>query len=96
MFLLKKLATKLPKCFDINEHGINLRPSKQPFFKLIYSLKPVKLRILKIFIEINLANGFIYLFKSLVRTFILFVQKPDSNCYIYINYYGYNNFINKN
>lgn len=33
----KQFAAVLLKCLDINEHAINLEPSKQLLYKLIYS-----------------------------------------------------------
>ena len=50
---------KLLENTKINEYIIKLEKSKQPPFKLIYSLKLIKLEILKTYIKINLANGFI-------------------------------------
>lgn len=55
----KKLATILFKQFDINKYVINLEPSKQLLYRPSYSLKLVKLEILKTYIITNLANSFI-------------------------------------
>ena len=44
----------------MNEHAIKLEEGKQPLFGPIYSLGPVKLETLKTYIDINLANGFIW------------------------------------
>ena len=79
--LSKKSAKMLPEQTDINEHNIKLEKTKQPPYELIYNLGPVELEILKIYIEINLANGFIrpsklpinaliFFFKSLIVVFI--------------------------
>ena len=43
----------------MNDHAIKLKEDKQPLFSPIYSLKPVELETLKIYIKINLANDFI-------------------------------------
>ena len=43
----------------MNEYAIEFKESKQPLFRPIYSLGLVKLETLKIYIKINLANGFI-------------------------------------
>ena len=43
----------------INEHIIKLKENKQLLFGLIYSLGPIKLKTLKIYIKTNLINGFI-------------------------------------
>lgn len=55
----------------------NLEKSKQPSYEPIYSLGLIKLKILKIYIEANLANNFIHLFKSPASTPILFDEKPN-------------------
>lgn len=54
----------------INNYDIKLKEDKLPPFGLIYILKPVKLETLKSYIEINIANGFILLFKFLVKALI--------------------------
>ena len=41
----------------INDHAIKLEEDKQLSFGLIYSLGPIKLKTLKIYIKINLANS---------------------------------------
>ena len=58
VFLVKN-ATKLPKNIRMNKHVIKLKEIKQPFFRPIYSLGPIELKTLKIYIKINLANSFI-------------------------------------
>lgn len=45
-----KLAVKLPKHIKINNYAIYLGDSKPPLYQPIYSLKPVELKILKIYI----------------------------------------------
>ena len=57
------LAFKLPKHIGINNDTIKLVNSQQPPYGLIYSLEPIELEILKAYIETNLANRFIRLFK---------------------------------
>ena len=56
-------AVELLENIRMNEHSIKLKGDKQPPFKPIYSLGPVEFETLKTYIEINLANGFIELFK---------------------------------
>lgn len=73
MFLKKKTAMKLSKCFDINENLIDLKLNKQLFYNLTYILEQVILTILKIYIETNLDNSFICFFKFLAKVPILFV-----------------------
>lgn len=71
--ILKKSDAKLSKCFNINKYIINLKLDKQLFYGSIYSLVTIGLKILKIYININLANNIIYFFKSFIRISILFV-----------------------
>ena len=58
IFLAKNIV-KFLKNFEINKYAIELKKNKQLSFGLIYSLKPIKLEILKTYILINLANSFI-------------------------------------
>lgn len=68
----KKNSTKFLEYIRINDYFIKLKKDKQLFFRPIYSLKPVELKILKIYIKINLVNNFIQLFKFFSRVFIFF------------------------
>lgn len=67
------LITKLLKYSGINDLIINLIDSKWLLYKPIYSLKSVELEILKMYIEINLINGFIKCSKSPTNTLIFFI-----------------------
>ena len=87
---------EFPKNTGMNEHAIKLEKSKQLFFGLIYSLSPVELKTLKIYIKTNLANGFIRLSMSPVGALILFNQKPDGSLRFCVDYYGLNNITIKN
>ena len=87
---------KLPKNTGINEYAIKLIKGKQLLFELIYSLGPIKLKTLKIYIKINLANGFIQSSKSPARAPILFDRKPDRSLRLYVDYWGLNNLTIKN
>lgn len=78
--------TKLVKYTGINDYPIDLVKGQQLLYKPIYSLKLVKLEILKIYIEINLANGFIQPFKSSIGTLIFFIQKPNSSFWLCVYY----------
>ena len=80
----------------INDHSIKLKKDKQSSFSLIYSLGPVKLEILKTYIEINLTNSFIRLSKSLAPAFILFDWKPNRSFCLCIDYQSLNNITIKN
>ena len=74
-----KLAAELPKHTKINDHTIELVDYRQLLYEPIYSLDPVELEMLKVYIENNLVNGFIKSFKSPAKVLILFDKKPDSN-----------------
>ena len=70
----------------MNEHAIELKKGKQPPFEPIYSLGPVELETLKIYIKTNLVNGFIRPFKFPAGAPIFFDQKPDRSFCLCINY----------
>lgn len=53
------LAIELLENTGINMHAIELKEGKQPFYKPIYSLGLLELKILKIYIETHLKIGFI-------------------------------------
>ena len=55
----KKLAEVLSERIGIHKQAIQLEDGKQPPYRPIYSLSLVELKTLKIYIETNLANGFI-------------------------------------
>ena len=58
IFLVKNIA-KFLKYIKIMNFIIKLKKSNQLFFDPIYSLKLLKLKILKIYIKINFINNFI-------------------------------------
>ena len=58
IFLAKNIA-ELSKYIKMNNYDIKLQKSKQPIFGPIYSLRLIKLEMLKIYIKTNLANNFI-------------------------------------
>ena len=89
-------AVELSENIEMNEHAIELEEGKQLFFGPIYSLGPVELEILKTYIETNLANGFIYFFKSPAGASILFNRKPDGSLRFCEDYWDLNNIIIKN
>ena len=86
----------MPKNTGINKHAIKLPEGKQLLYKPIYSLGPVELEILKIYIEIYLKTGFIWPLKSSVNASILFDEKLDSTFQLCIDYWDFNNLIIKN
>lgn len=89
-------AAKLSAHTRINDHVINLVDSQQPPYSSIYSLGLVKLETLKIYIETNLASGFIQPSKSSAGAPILFVWKLDGNLRLCVNYQDLNNLTIKN
>ena len=74
VFSVENLA-KLPENTKINKHAIKLKKIKKLLFGPIYSLKPIELETLKIYIKTNLASSFIRPFKFLAEAFILFDKK---------------------
>ena len=91
-----KNTAELPKTTGMNEHAIKLEKNKQLFFEPIYSLAPVELEILKIYIKTYLVNGFIQPSKSPAGAPILFNRKLDRNFHFCVDYQGLNNIIIKN
>ena len=61
---LKEKALILSEATELNQHAIKLQKGQQPPYGPIYSLGLVELKMLKTYIEINLANGFIRPSKS--------------------------------
>lgn len=53
------LAMELPENTGINEHAMKLQEGKQPPYRLIYSLAPVEVETLKIYIKTHLKTRFI-------------------------------------
>ena len=81
---------------EMIKYAIKIEEGKQLPFGPIYSLGPIELEILKIYIKINLANGFIRPSKSPIGAPILFDRKPDGSFYLYVDYRGFNNITIKN
>ena len=71
VFLIKYIQ-KLLKYINKNNYIIKLKKAKYLLFKLIYSLKLVKLETLKIYIKINWINRLIKSFKSFAKIINLF------------------------
>ena len=95
VFLVENI-TKLPENTRMNKHVIELEEDKELLFDLIYSLELIKLETLKTYIETNLANGFIQLFKSPARILIFFDKKSDESLHLYVDYRSLNNINIKN
>ena len=81
---------------ELNKYAINLKDGKQPLYEPIYSLGPVKLEILKTYIETHIKTGFIQPFRSFVGPLILFDKKSDGSLRLCVNYQGLNNLTIKN
>ena len=62
--ILTDNIAELSEYTGIDDHIIKLKEGKQPPFGPIYSLESVKLETLKTYIQTNLANSFIWSFKS--------------------------------
>ncbi len=90
------LAIELPENISINEYAIKLINRKQLLYRLIYTLNPVELKILKAYIKTHLKTGIIKLFKSPTVTLILFNKKPDGSFCLCIDYRSLNNLTIKN
>ena len=90
-----KLAAELSE-HGISDHAIELVDDWQPLYGPIYSLGPVELETLKVYIENNLANGFIKPSKSPVGALILFDKKPNGSLKLCVDYQGLNNLTIKN
>ncbi len=86
-----KLTVELLEHTEINDHIIELVDDRQPLYDPIYSLKPVELEILKVYIKNNLASGFIRPSMSLAKAPILFDKKPDGSLRLCVDYRGLNN-----
>ena len=93
---LAKNAAELLENTRMNQHTIELKEGKQPFFGPIYSLSPVELETWKTYIKTNLANGFIRPSKSPIGALILFDKKPNGSFCPCVNYWGLNNITIKN
>ena len=87
---------ELSKNTRIKKHTIKLEKSKQLLFSSIYSLRLVELETLKIYIKINLANGFIWPFIFPTKALIFFDKIPNENLCFYVDYWGLNNITIKN
>ncbi len=91
------LVMELSKNINMNyKHTIKLIDRKQPLYRPIYALSPIKLESLKTYIETNLKTGFIWPSKFLASTPILFDKKSDDNLYLYVDYRSLNNLTMKN
>ena len=93
---LAKEALVLLEYTELNKNAIKLENGKQPPHEPIYSLGPVELETLKIYIETHLKTGFIQPSKSPTGTPILFDKKLDGSLCLCVDYWGLNNLTIKN
>ena len=84
-------VAELPENTRMNEHTIKLEEGKQSSFRPIYSLDPIELEMLKTYIEINLANGFICPSKFSAGAPILFNRKPNRSIRLCVDYWNLSN-----
>lgn len=91
-----ELIAELSNYTGIKNHTIDLVHSKQPVYKLIYSLEPMKLEILQTYIKKNLVKSFVKLSKSSIGALISFIKKLDDSLCLCINYQGLTNLTIKN
>lgn len=81
---------------SINRYTIELDYNNQLCYDNIYILSLIKLKILKIYIEIYLKIRFILPFKSPTCGDILYDKKLDDNFCLYVNFQDLNNLTIKN
>ena len=88
---LEESANVFPEQIKVNEHFIKLEKGNKLSYGPSYSLEPVELKTLKIYIETNLANGFIRASKLPASAPILLVYKPNDSFCLCVNYRELNN-----
>lgn len=72
------ITTQLLKHIGIHNYMIKLIKDQILLYRPIYTLKLVKLDILKTYIKIDMAIGFLKPSKSLINAIMLFEKKSDS------------------
>lgn len=91
-----ELPIILSEYTEINDYVIFLVDGKQSLYKPIYSLTSMELKILKTHIITKSANDFIRPSKPFAYTSILFIEKPDNDLCLCIDYQGLTHFIIEN
>ena len=89
-------AAELPRADSTVRHSIVIDADKQIPHGPIYPLSVNELRVLREYIDTNLASGRIRRSESPAGAPILFVQKKDSTLRLCINYYALNSITVKN
>jgi len=87
---LKKKADALPP-HRLYDHKIELVPGQKAPYARNRPLSPMELRVVKRWLDDNLANGFIRPSKSSAACPILLAQKPGGGVRICVDYRGLNN-----
>src|SRR5260221_561600 len=74
---------------------IDLEEGAKPFHRLIYSLSPPELTMLRDFLEENTKNGFIHPSKSPWGSPVLFVKKKDGSLCLCVDFHALNRVMEK-
>ncbi len=83
---LSKLATKLPKYMEINDHFIKFVKGLATSIWSYLQLGVSRIRNIKGLYQKHLDNGFIWPSKSVARVPISFEKKPDGSLRLSVNY----------
>lgn len=93
---LANLTIELSEHTGIKDYAIELEDDKQPPYRLIYVLNPVKLKTFKTYIKIHLKAEIIWPSKLFVDATILFDKNPNSSHHLCVDYWDFNNLTSKN
>ena len=88
---LEKKTLMLPERTNLNEYAIELEDDKQLPYRPIYSLGPVELETLRIYIKTYLKTEFIRPSQPLAGAPILFDKKLHGSFQLSMDYWGLNN-----
>ena len=91
----KKLADMLP-LFCSDDYDILLLPGKQSSYSPLRRMSQNELKVLKNYLEENLAKRFICLSNSLAAASILFVKKSSGSLHLCVDYQELNDIMVKN
>ena len=92
---LKDLINQLSEN-KLYNHTIDLKLGKTVLYESLYNLSKIKLVMLQDYIDTNLLNNFIKLFKLSAKALILFVKKKDDTLRLCVDYKDLNLIIIKN
>ena len=88
-------ADKLPS-YRPCDHKIELQPGKEPSYGPLYNMSQDELKVLKKFLDENLAKGFIWLSTSPTTSPVLFARKPSRGLRLCVDYRALNAITIKN